>query len=58
MLKFLGFANISHYIENDIGREISKKEAKEILVKAEEDGLVHFSSNHSADKIFIRMILN
>ena len=40
-------------IENKFAREISKKEAKVILLKAEEDGLVHFSSNHAADKIFI-----
>jgi hypothetical protein len=45
-------------MENEIGREISKEETKEILLKAEEDGLVHFSSNHAEDKIFIRMILN
>jgi ferredoxin len=42
-----------YYIENQLGREISKEEAKEILLKAEEDGLVHFSSNHSADKIIM-----
>jgi Na+-translocating ferredoxin:NAD+ oxidoreductase RNF subunit RnfB len=42
-----------YYIENQLGREISKEEAKEILLKAEEDGLVHFSSNHAADKIFM-----
>lgn len=42
-----------YYIENEIGREISKEEAKEILLKAEEDGLVHFSSNHADDKIFM-----
>jgi ferredoxin len=42
-----------YYIENQLGREISKEEAKEILTKAEEDGLVHFSSNHAGDKIFM-----
>ncbi|MEJ2286279.1 MAG: 4Fe-4S binding protein [Desulfobacterales bacterium] len=42
-----------YYIENEIGREITKEEAKEILQKAEEDGLVHFSSNHAEDKIFM-----
>ena len=42
-----------YYIENELGREISKEEAKEILFKAEEDGLVHFSSNHADGKIFI-----
>ena len=42
-----------YYIENQLGREISKEEAKEILLKAEQDGLVHFSSNHAGDKRFI-----
>ncbi len=42
-----------YYIENEIGREISKKEAKDILIKAEEDGLVHFSSNHTDGKVFM-----
>jgi Na+-translocating ferredoxin:NAD+ oxidoreductase RNF subunit RnfB len=42
-----------YYIENEFGREISKEEAKQILLKAEEDGLVHHSSNHSDKKIFI-----
>lgn len=42
-----------YYIENEMGREISKDEAKEILLKAEEDGLVHFSSNHAGDKVFM-----
>lgn len=42
-----------YYIENQLGREISKEEAKGILLKAEEDGLVHFSSNHAADKVFM-----
>ena len=42
-----------YYIENQIGREITKQEAKEILLKAEEDGLVHFSSNHEDGKIFM-----
>jgi len=41
------------YIENGLGREISKEEAKKILLKAEEDGLIHFSSNHAGNKIFI-----
>jgi len=40
-------------IENGLGREISKKEALEVLVKAEEDGLVHHSSNTKDNKIFI-----
>ena len=42
-----------YYIENEFGREISKEEAKQILLKAEEDGLVHHSSNHLGQKIFI-----
>jgi len=42
-----------YYIENEFGREITKEEAKQILAKAEEDGLVHHSSNHQGKKIFI-----
>ena len=42
-----------YYIENGLGREISKKEAHEILLKAEESGLVHHSSNHKGKKMFI-----
>jgi electron transport complex protein RnfB len=42
-----------YYIENGLGREISKKEAHEILLKAEESGLVHHSSNHKGNKMFI-----
>jgi len=42
-----------YYIDNGLGREISKEEAKEVLLKAEEDGLVHCSSNHKGDKMFI-----
>lgn len=41
------------YIENGIGREISKEEAKKILLKAEEDGLIHCSTNSSGNKVFI-----
>ena len=41
------------YIENGLGREISKKEARQILQKAEEDGLVHCSSNTAGNKTFI-----
>jgi electron transport complex protein RnfB len=41
------------YIENGLGREISKEEAKKILLKAEEDGLIHCSWNHAGDKDFI-----
>jgi ferredoxin len=40
-------------IENGIAREISKSEAIQILDMTEEAGLVHFSSNHAGDKIFI-----
>jgi Na+-translocating ferredoxin:NAD+ oxidoreductase RNF subunit RnfB len=42
-----------YYIENECGREITKEEARQILEKAEEDGLVHHSSNHLGKKIFI-----
>jgi electron transport complex protein RnfB len=41
------------YIENGIGREISKEEAKKILAKAEEDGLIHCSTNSAGNKTFI-----
>jgi len=47
-----GFA-ADYYIENGMAREISKEEAKQVLIKAEEDGLVHCSSNHKGEKIFI-----
>ncbi len=46
-------ANAEFYIENGLGREISKQEAKEILVKAEEDGLIHCSLNTAGNKSFI-----
>jgi electron transport complex protein RnfB len=42
-----------YYIENGFGREITKQEALQVLAKAEEDGLVHHSSNHLEKKIFI-----
>lgn len=42
-----------YYIENGFGREITKDEARQVLKKAEEDGLVHHSSNHLGKKIFI-----
>jgi len=42
-----------YYIENGLGREISKEEAKEILLRTEQEGLVHCSSNDSDDKAFI-----
>lgn len=41
------------YIENGIGREITKDEAKEILAKAEESGLIHCSTNKVGTKTFI-----
>ncbi len=41
------------YIENGIGREITKDEAKKILARAEEDGLVHCSTNKAGTKNFI-----
>ncbi|MBU2645357.1 4Fe-4S binding protein [bacterium] len=47
-----GFA-AEYYIENELAREITKEEALEVLAKAEADGLVHFSSNHQDNKIFI-----
>lgn len=42
-----------YYIENGFAREITKDEAKQIITKAEEDGLIHFSSNHEGEKVFI-----
>jgi NAD-dependent dihydropyrimidine dehydrogenase PreA subunit len=41
------------YIENGLGREISQEEARQILLKAEEDGLIHCSWNHAKNKDFI-----
>jgi hypothetical protein len=41
------------YIENGLGREITKEEAKKILQKAEEDGLIHCSTNKVGTKTFI-----
>ena len=46
-------ASADFYIENGLGREISKKEAKAILLKAEEDGLIHCSTNSAGNKAFI-----
>ncbi len=43
----------SYYIENGIGRAITREEAKNILLKAEEEGLVHCSSNTAAGQMFI-----
>jgi len=50
-LSFGAFADF--YIENGLGREISKEEAKKILLKAEEDGLIHCSTNSAGNKLFI-----
>jgi len=46
-------ASADFYIENGLGREISKEEAKGILLKAEEDGLIHCSTNSAGNKAFI-----
>jgi electron transport complex protein RnfB len=46
-------ASADFYIENGLGREISKEETKEILLKAEEDGLIHCSTNSAGNKAFI-----
>lgn len=46
-------ASADFYIENGIGREISKEEAKKILLRAEEDGLIHCSTNSTGNKAFI-----
>ena len=46
-------ASADFYIENGMGREISKEEAKKILAKAEEDGLIHCSTNSAGNKVFI-----
>ena len=42
-----------YYIENGHGREITREEAREIILKAEEAGLVHHTSNHKDGKIFM-----
>jgi electron transport complex protein RnfB len=50
----MSFGNAADfYIENGLGREISKEEAKNILARAEEDGLVHCSTNSEGNKTFI-----
>jgi NAD-dependent dihydropyrimidine dehydrogenase PreA subunit len=46
-------ASADFYIENGMGREITKEEARKILVKAEEDGLIHCSTNSAGNKAFI-----
>jgi len=42
-----------YYIENGLGREITREEARAIILKAEEQGLVHCSSNQKGQKMFI-----
>jgi len=42
-----------YYIENGLGREINREEARGILLKAEEQGLVHCSTNQKGAKLFI-----
>ncbi len=42
-----------YYIENGLGREVNREEARGILLKAEEQGLVHCSSNQKGAKLFI-----
>jgi Na+-translocating ferredoxin:NAD+ oxidoreductase subunit B len=50
----MSFGVVADYcIENGMAREISKAEAKQVLLRAEEDGLVHCSSNHKGEKLFI-----
>jgi electron transport complex protein RnfB len=43
----------SYCIENGIGRAISREEAKNILLRTEEEGLVHCSTNTSGGQLFI-----
>ena len=42
-----------YYIENGLGREITREDAFEVLRQAEESGLVHCSNNHADSKMFI-----
>ncbi len=42
-----------YYVENGLGRGISRDEAQEIVLKAEEQGLVHCSSNQKGTKVFL-----
>lgn len=46
-------AAAKYYIDNGLGREITREEAKDILLKAEESGLIHTSSNHKGKRVFI-----
>jgi electron transport complex protein RnfB len=43
----------SYYIENGIGRAISKEDARNILIMAEDEGLVHCSTNTSGGQLYI-----
>lgn len=42
-----------YYIENGWAREITREEAKDVLRKAEEEGLVHNCSNDTSENVFI-----
>lgn len=42
-----------YYIENGLGREITREEAQGIVLHAEEQGLVHCSSNQQGPKLFL-----
>jgi NAD-dependent dihydropyrimidine dehydrogenase PreA subunit/DNA-binding MarR family transcriptional regulator len=42
-----------YYIENGLGREITREEARAMILKAEEQGLVHCSSNQKGAKLFM-----
>jgi len=44
---------VDYYVGNGFGREISQKEARAILNRAEEEGLVHCSANHAGPKMAI-----
>jgi electron transport complex protein RnfB len=44
---------VDYYVGNGFGREISQKEARAILTRAEEEGLVHCSANHAGAKMAI-----
>ncbi len=41
---------VDYFVENGLAREISREEAQQILRKAEEEGLIHMSSNHAGQK--------
>jgi uncharacterized Fe-S center protein len=44
---------VDYYVGNGFGREISQKEARAILNRAEEEGLVHCAANHAGPKMAI-----